>query len=220
LVTVPGNVSPLLLIRSVSWTGTTQSDNIPSQEWNIDMNTNIAEIMEKLSSSEDKVRFPAFQEMQRISEEKVDWFSEYKDQLIAKLASENSFQRNIGIILLCNLAKNDANKEYNAFLDVLMPEIDDEKFITQRQYLQNIWKVAVVDPAYEERIVHQLVKEFEDCTHKDHLNLLRLDIITSLCNIMNTLQKEYIKEIIVELIDVETDEKSKKKYKKILAGGQ
>ena len=48
-------------------------------------------------------------------------------------------------MLLCNLAKNDKKHEFKSILNVLMPLIDDEKFITQRQYLQNIWKVAIVE---------------------------------------------------------------------------
>ncbi len=182
------------------------------------MSTTIDDLMGRLSSPEDGTRYPAFQEMQRITEKRVDWFSQYKDQFMAKLASENSFQRNIGIILLCNLAKNDTNREYDTILDVLMPKIDDEKFITQRQYLQNIWKVAIVNPDYAERIVQQLEKEFRVCTHKDHYNLLRTDIIVSLRNIMQVHQKERIKALIDELIGAESDEKNKKKYRKMLDG--
>jgi len=182
------------------------------------MNTNIEELMAALSSPSDEIRYPAFQEMQRITDEKVIWFLQYKDQLIAKLASENSFQRSIGIILLCNLAKNDVKKEYSKILDVLMPKIDDEKFITQRQYLQNIWKIAIVNPDYEARIIEQLAKEFRVCTHKDHYNLLRMDIIASLRNIMKAGQQGHIEAIINELINCESDEKNKKKYRKIFNG--
>lgn len=191
---------------------------VPFSQGREKMSTVIEELMEKFSSPNDEIRYPAFQEMQRITEEKVDWFPRYKDQLMAKLASENSFQRNIGIVLLCNLAKNDTNREYDTILDALMPKIDDEKFITQRQYLQNIWKVAIVNPGYEERIIQQLEKEFRACAHKDHYNLLRTDIIVSLRNIMKVCQKEGLKSSIDELISSEADEKNRKKYRKTLGG--
>ncbi len=176
------------------------------------MSTDIRNLMNNLSSADDSIRYPAFQTLQKITEQRVEWFDEYKHELLSKLSSKNSFQRNIGIVLLCNLAKNDTNDTYNTILDVLMPHIDDEKFVTQRQYLQHIWKVAIVKEKYEQRIIKQLQTEFKACIHKDHYNLLRADILVSLANIMKATDRESIKTIIDELIACETDTKQKKKY--------
>ncbi len=99
-----------------------------------------------------------------------------------------------------------------------MPLIDDEKFITQRQYLQNIWKVAIVDKEYRDKIINQLEKEFKSCTTKKHYNLIRLDIISSMIQIMNHEEKESVRNIVGEMINYETDEKSKKKYIKMIEG--
>jgi hypothetical protein len=180
------------------------------------MATGIDIFMEQLRSKSDDERYNAFQEMLKITDEKVTWFNQYKDELIKKLKDNNSYQRSIGIMLLCNLAKNDtAEKEYKNILNNLLPFIDDEKFITQRQYIQNIWKVAVVDKEYSKVIVKQLKDEFGRCTSKKHYNLLRIDIITSLVSIMNKGNDTGIKNVIEMLIESENDPKNKKKYQSI-----
>ena len=180
------------------------------------MSADIITLIEMLSLKDDIARYSAFQEMLNITEEKVDWFDQYKKVFIEKLSDKNSYQRSIGAMLLCNLAKNAKKHEFKNILNVLMPLIDDEKFITQRQYLQNIWKVAIVDKEYKDRIVKQLEKEFKECTSKKHYNLLRLDIFSSMIHIMKHEENESIRNIIGEMINYETDEKSKKNYLKML----
>jgi len=178
----------------------------------VDVNT----LIEMLSLKDDTARYSAFQEMIKITEEKVDWFDQYKKVFVDKLSDENSYQRSIGAMLLCNLAKNDKKHVFKSILNTMMILIDDEKFITQRQYIQNIWKVAIVDKEYRDRIIKQLEKEFKDCTTKKHYNLLRLDIFSSMIHIMEHEENEGIINIIGEMINSETDEKSRKKYIKIL----
>lgn len=180
------------------------------------MSVDVKTLIEMLSLKDDTARYRAFQEILSLTEKKVDWFDQYKKELIKKLSDENSYQRSIGTMVLCNLAKNDKKYEFKSILNVLMPVIDDEKFITQRQYLQNIWKVAIVEKEYKEKIVKQLEKKFKECTSKKHYNLLRLDILSSMIHIMNHEENESIRNFIGEMIDCETDEKSKKKYLKML----
>lgn len=180
------------------------------------MNADVKTLVEMLSLNDDTARYSAFQEMLKITENKVDWFNQYKKVFVDKLSDENSFQRSIGTMLLCNLAKNDKVHEFVGILDRLMAIIDDEKFITQRQYLQNIWKVAIIEKEYRDRIVRQLVKEFKNCTAKKHYNLLRLDIFSSMIQIMKQDKDESIRGIIGEMINNEMDEKSKKKYLRML----
>lgn len=180
------------------------------------MSEDINTLIEMLSLKDDTARYSAFQELLKITEEKVDWFEEYRIALTQKLTDENSYQRSIGLMLLCNLAKDEKKQEFNGILEKMMPLVNDEKFVTQRQYLQSIWKVAIVENKYRDQIVKQLKEEFKNCTTKKHYNLLRLDIISSMIKIMNTQDSESIRNIIREMINEETDEKSKKKYLKML----
>lgn len=171
----------------------------------------------QLESKDDGERYNALQELLKITEEKVSWLDDYLDILLGKLRSENSYQRSIGMMILCNCAKSEtAKKEYKKIIPLLMPTINDEKFITQRQYIQNIWKIAVVDQAYKKKIVDQLKVEYSCCINKPHYNLLRQDIIQSLMNIFKTMNDESIKQLTIDLIDKEEDLKNKKRYLKIL----
>jgi len=180
------------------------------------MDTTIDVLIEMLSLKDDTARYSAFQELLKITTTPVAWFDQYRAVLIEKLSDENSYQRSIGLMLLCNLAKNDAHHEYRQIVDILMPLINDEKFITERQYLQNIWKVAIVNEEYQRKIVPQLEKEFYDCLSKKHFNLLRQDIIESMIKILEKVPTQEIKDSIGKMIEDEQDEKSKKKYIKML----
>ena len=171
--------------------------------------------MERIKSKDDAERFAAFSELLVITEQKVTWFNEYKDQILEKLDDANSYQRSIGTMLLCNLAKSITDQKIlDNIMDKLVLMKDDEKFITQRQYLQNIWKVAIAGKKYEKIIVNQLSAEYCDCISKKHSNLLRLDIISSLVKIADKTESLELRKKIMELIDLENNEKDRKKYLK------
>lgn len=169
--------------------------------------------IKQLNSKDDGERYNAFQEMSRITEEKVDWCWKYIDEFKKKLDDENSYQRSIGIMMLCNLSKNETDgREFRDILPALMKRIDDEKFITERQYIQNIWKVAVENDEYKEKIVGQLKNEYVNCLQKKHYNLIRLDIITSLNLISEKTGDKRLEAAVSELIGQEDDIKNRKKY--------
>ncbi|MBN2737040.1 MAG: hypothetical protein JXR70_08680 [Spirochaetales bacterium] len=101
------------------------------------MNSNIAELLIQTQSIDNKIRINALNSLLRITEEPVDWFRDVRNDLSQRLKSENSFQRSIGMMLLCNLAKSDI-KSFDNFIPNLLELINDEKFITRRQTIQNI----------------------------------------------------------------------------------
>jgi HEAT repeat protein len=183
------------------------------------MNEDVPTLIEMLSLKDDNARYSAFQALLRLTETPVDWFGSYREVLVGKLADENSYQRSIAAMLLCNLAKSAKSGEFDAILDAMMPLADDENFITQRQYLQNIWKVAIADGAYRDRIVRQMIEEFNLSAARKHCNLLRLDILSTMIRIMRHEDAEDLRNAIGAMIDSETDEKSRKKYLKMLDEG-
>jgi hypothetical protein len=178
-------------------------------------------LMERLKSAKDDERYSALTELLSITEEKVPWFDEYREALAAKLTDENSYQRSIGAMLLANLAKSEGKKgEFGKLLPGLMRLVDDEKFITERQYLQSVWKVALVDPAYKKKIVAQLESEFAACAAKKHANLLRLDIVAGLAKIMGGTGEAGMRREIEALIATEEGERDRKKYLAALGAGR
>lgn len=102
------------------------------------MNRDIQKHIENLDSTDDKIRLNALQNLLKVTESKVDWVYDVWDHLLEKLDNENSYQRSIGIMLLCNLAKSDVENHLADSLDRLFVHTKDEKFITSRQCIQNI----------------------------------------------------------------------------------
>lgn len=143
------------------------------------MNKTIKNHIENLASTDDKNRLEALQSLLKITESKVDWVYEAWDLLFEKLRHENSYQRSIGIMLLCNLAKSDVENRLGTSLDRLLAHTKDEKFITSRQCIQNLWKVAAANKLNREKVVKHLEKRFMECENEKHYNLLRQDIIQS-----------------------------------------
>lgn len=137
-------------------------------------------LFDDLSAGDDKVRLEALRAVLELTAEKVVWADEVWDELAAKLEDRNSYQRSIGVMVLCNLAKSDAGGRLTGLLPLLLARTEDEKFITARQCLQNIWKVAAADASLREAVVERLEARFIGCAAEPHANLLRRDIIGSL----------------------------------------
>jgi hypothetical protein len=171
--------------------------------------------LENLASTDDRVRMEALQALLLMTETKVDWIDDAWDLLVGKLEHENSYQRSIGIMLLCNLAKSDDRNRMSLVLPRLLAHTRDEKFITSRQCLQNIWKVAVTDPENCAAVLNHLEMRFKECDEEKHANLLRLDIIQSFCKIFNHLKDRSVLNLAEDLITLEKDVKLRGKYQAV-----
>jgi hypothetical protein len=88
----------------------------------------------------------------------------------------------------------------------------DERFVTARHCLQSIWKVGLAGKKQQQMVVDGLGKRFEECATEKNCTLIRYDIIVDLQNLYHVSRDEAIKEKALELIELEDDEKYKKKY--------
>lgn len=177
---------------------------------------NIDQLFKSLQSKDDKIRYPAFLTLQKITEEKVDWIYDKWYYLVEKLSSDNSFQRSIGFILLANLSKSDTDHRIEGILEDLLKFTDDEKFITARQAIQNFWKIAITSATLQVKITKHLENAWAENIHlKTHANLIKQDIVSSLWNIYKITKNKEIENILNALIESETDDVFIKKLKKI-----
>jgi hypothetical protein len=182
------------------------------------MNKNIQKHVEDLASIDDKIRMNALQATLKLTASKVDWIYEVWDLLLKKLDHENSYQRSIGIMLLCNLAKSDAENRLADSLDRLLAHTKDEKFITSRQCIQNIWKVATANKSNREKVLKHLEKRFVECTDEKHSNLLRRDMIQSMLMVYQADKDEKLLARVQALIAKEQGPKHRKQYEALLEG--
>jgi len=182
------------------------------------MDKDISEWVNDLESSDDKTRMSAFQNILRATEEPVTWVYDIWDRLLKKLEDENSYQRSIAVMMLCNLAKSDTEHRLEKALDRLLAHTKDEKFITSRQCIQNIWKAASTSPTAQKRILDHLVIQFRECGDQKHSNLIRQDIIQSIRCLYEDRKDATLLAMAQALIRAETNEKYRRKYEAILAG--
>jgi hypothetical protein len=180
------------------------------------MNKKIQKQIEDLGSTDDKIRLDALQTLLKVTESKVDWAYDVWDHLLEKLDKENSYQRSIGIMMLCNLAKSDVENRLANSLNRLLIHTKDEKFITSRQCIQNIWKVAAANKSNHEKVVNHLEKRFMECTNEKHYNLLRQDIIQSMMALYKVEKDDVLLARTQALIAKEQELKYKKQYEVLL----
>jgi hypothetical protein len=181
------------------------------------MDKSVRESLDNLGSTDDTIRLNALQTILKITEEKVDWAYDVWNGLIERLDHQNSYQRSIAIMLLCNLSKSDYENRTRGSLNRLLAHTKDEKFITSRQCIQNIWKVAVADDQSGEVIIAHLEKRFEGCADEKHYNLIRQDIIQSMRLIYDAKKNDRLFARAMDLVKIEKEEKYRKKYETILS---
>jgi hypothetical protein len=170
-----------------------------------------------IESIDDNIRYKAFKELLDLTEKQVSWVYDKWYILIDKLSSANSYQRSIGIMLLANLSKSDLENKFSSILDKYLGFFEDEKFITSRQCIQNVWKIAIVYESNKKRIILALENFYsENCNLSKHPNLLKQDIITSLYQIYKHTNEESLYNNIQTLIESENDTKLIKTLRKIV----
>jgi hypothetical protein len=180
------------------------------------MNKNTQKHIENLASTDDKIRLDALQSLLKVTESKVDWIYDVWDLLLEKLDHENSYQRSIGIMLLCNLAKSDVEDRLGVSLDCLLAHTRDEKFITSRQCIQNIWKAAATNKLNRGKVLKHLEKRFDECTNEKHYNLIRQDIVQSILSLHSKEGDDGLINMTQMLIAKEKETKYRKQYEALL----
>jgi len=180
------------------------------------MNKNIQKHIEELSSTDDKIRLDALQSTLKLTESKVDWVYEVWELLLEKLEDENSYQRSICIMVLCNLAKSDIENRLTNSLGRLLVHTKDEKFITSRQCIQNIWKVAAANKSNRDKVLKHLEKRFVECIDEKHYNLLQQDIIQSMLSLHKAVKDDALLARAQALIAKEQEPKYRKQHEALL----
>ncbi len=169
-----------------------------------------------LTSADDQTRLKALRAVLHLTDRKVPWVYEVWDDLVGRLDDPNSYQRSIAIMVLCNLAKSDTEGRLEHSLAKILEHTKDEKFITSRQCIQNIWKVAAADRASRDRVLKHLGKRFNQCAEEKHYNLIRQDIIQALRSLHDNVADEGVLKLGTDLIEREKEAKHRKKYEAVL----
>ncbi len=142
----------------------------------------LEELVGLLSEKDDKLRYPALLLLQSRSESFDDVYP-YFDVFTGKLKSDNSFQRNIGLIMMAANARWDTHNKLDSSLDDYLGCVDDEKPITVRMGIQALENVVPYKPGLLERIARRLMQVDIGAQRSTMQKLILLDILHVLIKI-------------------------------------
>lgn len=135
----------------------------------------VAFLVETLSEKDDKIRYNAFLLLQAYSPLASAVYAHW-DVLAQKLDSDNSYQRSLGVMLIAENVRWDSEGKFGQVLDKFLACCTDEKFITARQTLQALGKVADATKTYN-KIIANYVSGLDISKYKDNQqSLLKKDI--------------------------------------------
>jgi hypothetical protein len=168
--------------------------------------------LDNIRSTDGQLQNKAYMFLMQKTEKPVKWAYEAWDELIEGLTHKDNHVRAICGQLLGNLGKSDPKGRMFKDFDKLLNITRDEKFVTARHTLQNIWKVGLGGKNAQQLVVKGLEKRFKECVKERNTTLIRYDILVSLRNLYDATTSGEIKEKALALIELEKDLKYKKKY--------
>ncbi|MEN6635288.1 MAG: hypothetical protein ABFC56_05530 [Clostridiaceae bacterium] len=177
----------------------------------------IPALVERLTSAEDKIRYPAFLLLKERSAIYADVYL-FWDVLDEKLTSANSYQRSIGAMLLSANARHDAQGKLRQTLPHYLALLCDPKPITVRQCAQALPEILRAKPEYAEEICDAILQvsllDFKDTMRK----LILLDFLEVLLLCRNLHPPESLEEYFFSVLNGSIlDEKAKKQLRARLA---
>jgi len=176
------------------------------------MDKTIRAKMDDIFTGDGETQFKAYDYLMKESEKPVSWAYDIWDEVVAGLTHKSNHVRAICGQLLGNLGKSDPKGRMFKDFDKLLNVTRDEKFVTARHTMQNIWKVGLGGKKHQQLVVQGLEKRYKECTKEKNGKLIRYDILVAMHNLYDATTSSEIKEKALELIELEQDAKHKKKY--------
>ena len=176
------------------------------------MDKTIRSKMDDIFTGDGQTQFKAYDYLMKESEKPVSWAYDVWDELVDGLTHKDNHVRAICGQLLGNLGKSDPKGRMFKDFDKLLKVTKDERFVTARHTMQNIWKVGLGGKNAQILVVKGLEKRYKECIKEKNGALIRYDILVTLRNLYNATTSSEIKEKALELIELEQDSKYKKKY--------
>ena len=181
----------------------------------MNLDTKMQQNFADLQSEDKNKQYEAYQKIRDSIKEPVDWAYDVWDDLVIDLASKDHHTRSRSAQFLAFLAISDPEQRILKDFPQLWEVTKDEKYVTARHSLQAVWRVGLAGTAQKDLLVEHLQDRFKNCEDEKNYTLIRFDIIQNLKNLHAELAEEQLKDIALQLIELETDEKYKKKYAKV-----
>ena len=176
----------------------------------------IPQLIEWLNLKDDSIRYQAFLLLQNRSIFFDDVYP-YWDTFRNKLKNDNSYQRNIGLMLIAENVKWDGENRMEDTIDEYLILLNDERPITIRQCIQALGKIAAAKPGLNDKIASSLIS-FDIMAVKE---TMRKSILLDILNVLLIIRKGHKKGeidtfILYALTGEILDKKSKKQIEALL----
>jgi hypothetical protein len=165
-----------------------------------------------LNSQDRDLQNEAYYAIIEATSQPIDWAYDVWDDMVAGLTHKDNHVRAISAQVLCNLAKSDPEYRMQQAFPALLNVTKDERFVTARHCLQNLWKVGAVDQPRQQMLLAGLEQRYNECASEKNCTLIRYDIIKGMRDLYDHAPDETIREQALALIETEPDEKYRKKY--------
>lgn len=165
-----------------------------------------------LWSADREAQHDAFVHFMALTDAPVDWSYDAWDELLAQLTFSDNHNRAIAGQLLCNLAKSDPEGRIVRDFDRLFAVSRDERFVTARHTMQQVWKVGLAGEAQRRLLLAGLEARFAEAGAEKSGTLVRNDICVGLRRLYDDSRDPAVKALALRLIETETDPGHRKRY--------
>lgn len=179
----------------------------------------LAQLVEWLSEKDDKLRYQAFLLLEQRSLQTPDVYP-FWGIFHQKLASSNSYQRSIGLMLLAANAKWDDDRLLDGMIGEYLLLLYDEKPITVRQCLQSLSRIVASKPHLSQIIASSVLAiDLAACRETMRKSILT-DMITVLAAVRKQQTSDQIEAFLAEVLAGDVlDKKAKKQAEQLLSAG-
>ena len=170
----------------------------------------VVQLVEWLTLKDDNARYNALLLLQCRSSFAGDVYP-FWDVFRAKLKSDNSYQRSIGLMLIADNAKWDSAGKMEVALEDYFALLNDEKPITVRQCIQGLSRIALYRPDLGPKIADRLVA-FDIAGQKETMRKsVLLDILNTLIAIRAGGRSDIIEAFIQDALSGDMLDKKAKR---------
>lgn len=176
----------------------------------------LPQLVDLLNEKIDKVRYQAFLALQYRSRVLPDVYP-FWDTFRAKLGSDNSYQRSIGMMLIAENVRWDTQDKMSVTIDTYLNGLTDEKPITVRQCIQSLEIICNCKPQLDDLIVSRLVGIDLMQVKETMRKLILMDVLHVLLSIRQSHPSEEIDPYLMNALSGGIlDVKQKKQLKSML----
>lgn len=168
-------------------------------------------LVELLSEKDDKIRYNTFLLLQNRSAYSNDVYP-FWDIFSEKFESSNSYQRNIGLMLIAENTRWDKENKLDNTIDAYLKLLHDEKPITVRQCIQALSKIIPFKKHLQIRIANDLMSVNISEVKETMRKLILLDILEVLASIRSYQTTDEIESYIFNALSGGILDKKAKKH--------